>query len=99
MQKRAKEKGFKFPYLYDPTQQIARDYGATYTPEFFVLDQQRKVVYMGALDDSTDASKVKQHHVLAAIQAIQSGKTPELQETVAIGCRIRFERQRRTRRK
>ncbi len=99
MQKRSKEKGFKFPYLYDPTQQIARDYGATYTPEFFVLDQQRKVVYMGALDDSTDASKVKQHHVLAAIQAIQSGKTPKLQETVAIGCRIRFERQRRTRRK
>lgn len=98
MKERAKAKGFQFPYLFDPSQETARNYGATYTPEFFVLNQDRKVVYMGALDDSTDASKVKQQHVLKAIQATLAGEAPEVQETVAIGCRIRFERKRRTRR-
>src|SRR5262249_35060206 len=42
MEERAKEAGFTFPYLYDETQKIALDYGATYTPEFFVLDKDRK---------------------------------------------------------
>jgi len=51
MKERAKEKGFHFSYLFDETQKIARDYGAVYTPEFFVLNKERKVVYMGAMDE------------------------------------------------
>ena len=48
MQERAKEKGFPFLYLFDESQRIARDFGAMYTPEFFVIDKDRKIAYMGA---------------------------------------------------
>jgi peroxiredoxin len=95
MKARAKSQGFNFAYLYDETQQIARDYGATYTPEFFVLDAQRKIAYMGALDDSPAADKVQEQHVAAALTALLAGTQPKVTETVAIGCRIRMERKRR----
>lgn len=97
MKERAEEKGFNFPYLFDETQQIAKDYGATYTPEFFVLDHQRKVAYMGALDDSTKPADVEKRYVADALNAILDSKEPEVKETVAVGCRIRIERLRRTR--
>ena len=99
MKERALAKEFNFPYLFDETQQIARDYGATYTPEFFVLDQARKIAYMGSLDDSPDASQVAKQYVADAVSAVLAGKAPEIKETVAIGCRIRLERQRRRRKK
>ena len=51
MSERAKEKGFPFLYLFDESQKIARDFGAMYTPEFFVIDKDRKIVYMGAMDE------------------------------------------------
>ena len=59
MKKRAKEKGFNFPYLYDATQKIGRDYGAAVTPHVFVLDKDRKIAYMGAVDDNMNVEKVK----------------------------------------
>lgn len=94
MKAKAQEKKFTFPYLYDESQQIAKNYGATRTPEFFVLDQDRKVVYMGALDDNTDASKVTRHYVADAIEAALKGKPAPVAETVPIGCGIRFVRER-----
>ncbi|MDA1052960.1 MAG: thioredoxin family protein [Planctomycetota bacterium] len=97
MQARAKSQGFNFAYLDDESQQIAHDYGATYTPEFFVLDSQRKIAYMGALDDSPAADKVQQQYVAAALTALLDGDQPQVTETVAIGCRIRLERKRRGR--
>ena len=95
MKSRAKSRGFNFVYLHDESQQIARDYGATYTPEFFVLDQQRKIAYMGALDDSPAADKVQEQFVVKALTALLDGQQPKVTETVAIGCRIRLERKRR----
>jgi peroxiredoxin len=95
MQERAKEKGFAFPYLFDESQKIAKDYGATRTPEFFVLDAERKIVYMGAMDDSSDAAKVTKHYVGPAIDAALAGKPADVKETVAVGCNIRFARKRR----
>lgn len=95
MKSRAKSQGFNFAYLYDESQQIARDYGATYTPEFFVLDAQRKIAYMGALDDSPAAEKVEEQYVAAALKALLDGAQPKVTETAAIGCRIRMERKRR----
>ena len=95
MKARAASQSFNFPYLYDETQQIAGDYGATYTPEFFVLDSQRKIAYMGALDDSPAADKVQQQYVAAALTALLDGQHPQVTETVAIGCLIRVERKRR----
>ncbi len=95
MKARAKSQGFNFAYLYDESQQIARDYGAIFTPEFFVLDGERKIAYMGALDDSPAADKVKQQHVVNALTALLDGQQPEVKETIAIGCLIRMERKRR----
>ena len=90
MKQRAEKKKYPFPYLFDETQQIARDYGALFTPEFFVLDRERRVVYMGALDDNSDIAKVKESYLDPAVEAALAGKQPETAETLPVGCRIRF---------
>jgi peroxiredoxin len=97
MKARAKEKDFGFAYLYDPTQKIAKDFGATRTPEFFVFDSQRHLVYQGSMDDSPDGKSVANRYVELAIQATLDSKVVAVKETVPIGCGIRFERTRRTR--
>ena len=94
MKERAEEKGFNFPYLYDDTQQLAKDYGATYTPEFFVLNKDRQIAYMGAFDDNTMADKVTETYVPTAVAAALKNEKPEVTETVARGCTIRWERRR-----
>ena len=100
MKEKAQKKKFPFVYLHDETQKIAKDYGAIFTPEFYVLDQNRKVAYMGSLDDSPDGKKeITKRFVHDAINAVLDGKTPPIPETVSIGCRVRYERTRRTRRK
>ncbi len=91
MKVRAKEKGFTFPYLYDPTQKIAREYGATCTPHWFVLDGDRKIAYMGAFDDNQDASKVKEKYLEKAVDALLAGKKPEVTETRQFGCSIKWD--------
>jgi peroxiredoxin len=98
MKDKAKEKAFQFPYLFDETQKIAKDYGAKRTPEFFVLDQDRKVVYMGALDDSPEGKKVSKRYIEAAVEMTLAGEKIEIAETIPVGCAVRFERTRRTRR-
>ncbi len=94
MTERAKEQDFPYPYLFDETQQIGRDYGASATPNFFVLSPERKVVYMGAMDDASDPVDVKQKFVEEAVAATLAGKKPESGETFARGCGIRYARQR-----
>ena len=94
MQERAKEKGFSFPYLYDESQQIARDYGANFTPEFFVLDKNRKIAYMGAMDDKNKAEDVKVQYLEEAVAAVLRGEKPKTAETQGRGCQIRFARNR-----
>lgn len=96
MKKRAEAKKFPFVYLFDETQQLAKAYGATSTPEFFVLDKSRKIAYMGGFDDSSNAKSVKQHFLADALEAVAAGKKPKTAETVAIGCLIRYERERRS---
>jgi peroxiredoxin len=95
LQARAKEKDFGFQYLSDESQKIAKNYGANFTPEFYVLNKARHVVYMGAMDDSTDATKVQHKHVEAAIAATLKGEKPAVTETVARGCRVRYARERK----
>ena len=60
MKKKADKKKFSFEYLYDETQEIAKKYGATRTPEFFVLNRDRKIAFMGSLDDKTKVEEVKE---------------------------------------
>jgi peroxiredoxin len=86
----AKEKNFNFPYLFDESQKIAKEYGATYTPEFFVLDKNRKIAYMGAMDDTSQAENVKVKFLEPAIEAVAKGQKLEKSETLARGCMIRF---------
>lgn len=96
MKARAEEKKFPFLYLHDAKQQVAKSYGATYTPEFVVLDADRKVVYLGAMDDSPDGKKIEKRYIEDAIAAILAGKTPEVAETPTVGCAVRYVRERRT---
>lgn len=93
MQERAKSKGFNFPYLYDPSQKIAKDLGATRTPEFFVFNKERRLVYTGAMDDNAkDAEKVKKTYVVDAVKAALKGESPEKAETSAVGCGIKWDK-------
>jgi peroxiredoxin len=94
MKIRAEKKKYNFPYLYDETQKIARDFGATYTPEFFVLNKERKVVYMGAMDDKNNESEAKTQFLEPAVAAVLKGAKPDKGETLARGCFIRWKRER-----
>ncbi len=95
MKERATAKGFTFPYIYDESQKIAKAFGANFTPEFFVLNAERKVVYMGAMDDNTDPAAVKNNYLEPAIAAALSGSKPQVAETLAVGCRVRYVRERK----
>jgi thiol-disulfide isomerase/thioredoxin len=97
MKQKAEAKKFEFAYLFDETQKIAKEFGAKYTPEFFVIDGERKVAYMGAMDDSPDGRKVTKSYVDSAIESVLAGGRPDVTETVPIGCRVRMEREPRSR--
>jgi peroxiredoxin len=97
MQVRAKEQSFTFPYLLDASQQIGKAYGATKTPDVFVLQKKGGsmiVKYMGAIDDNIDdPSAVKLKYVELAVDALLSGKEILIHSTKAIGCGIRYKKQ------
>jgi len=91
MKERAKAKGFTFPYIHDPSQKVGINYGASVTPEFFVLNKDRKVVYMGAMDDNQNANKAKTNYLEAAVKAALDGKTPDKAETRPVGCSVKYD--------
>jgi thiol-disulfide isomerase/thioredoxin len=95
MQERAKTKGFNFPYLHDETQQVAKSYGATFTPEFVVLNKDRKVIYLGAMDDSPNGKQITKRYLEDAIAAALTRRTPEITETPAVGCAVRYVKERK----
>ena len=91
MQKRAKERGFQFPYVVDATSDVARAFGASRTPEAFVFDAGGKLVYHGAIDDNhKDAANVDKHYLRDALDALVAGKDIAVKETKAVGCSIKF---------
>ena len=91
MQDRGQEKGFTFPYLLDVGQKIYPRFGATKTPEVYILTQKNlKVEYIGAIDNSSrDASAVTEKYVENAVDALLAGKKIEKTTTRAIGCSIK----------
>ncbi|WJJ96110.1 thioredoxin family protein [Algibacter luteus] len=93
MKKRAKEKGFTFPYLMDEGQKVYPKFGATKTPHMYVLEKTKKgnvVQYIGAIDDNhKDASAVKVKYVENAVDALLNGEEVTQKETKAIGCSIK----------
>lgn len=95
MKQRAEEKKFPFAYLIDETQQVANSYNAIYTPEFFVLNKERKVVFVGAMDDATNSATVTERYVEKAIEAALKGELPTTQRVPARGCAIPYKRSRK----
>ena len=90
MQSYAKEKGFNFLYLFDDGQKIYPQYGATRTPEVYLVDKDLTVRYHGAIDNSArDADSVSEKFLENAIQALEDGKEPSPAKTKAIGCSIK----------
>ncbi|GAC1465416.1 MAG: thioredoxin family protein [Isosphaeraceae bacterium] len=86
-----KKRGENFAYGYDESQAIGVAYGATNTPQFFVLDKNRVIRYMGALDDQPrKEADVKKRYVRDAVDALLAGKSPEIDETRPIGCGIQL---------
>lgn len=90
MKERARDKGFNFPYLHDESQNVGRAYGATVTPEFFVLDKNRKIAYMGAMDDSNRTERVKEKYLEKALAAVLKGEKLTLTETSPRGCSLEY---------
>jgi len=88
---RAKAKAFNFPYLSDASQEVAKAYGATHTPQLFVFDQDRKLRYTGKIDDDWQNPKaVKKQYLREALDALLGGAAPAEAETHAIGCTIKW---------
>lgn len=93
MKQRAKDKAFPFAYIYDETQEVAKTFGALKTPHVYVLDKNRMVRYIGAIDDnSEDAAAVKEKYAENALDALLAGKEVAVKETKAIGCGIKWKK-------
>ena len=91
MVKRSQDKSFNFPYVRDETQEVAKAYAATRTPEVFLLDAQRIVRYHGAIDDNyDDPNAVREHYLRNALDAVLEGKTPPRAETPPVGCTVKW---------
>lgn len=105
MKEHAAKYGYDFTYVYDDSQELGRALGATRTPEYFVFDKERKLVYMGAIHDSparvkSDGSIVYTRgepttlYARDAVLATLAGKPVPTAETAAQGCSVEYEQQR-----
>jgi peroxiredoxin len=90
MQKRSREQGFTFDYLYDEPQAVARALEAERTPEVFVYDRERRLRYHGAIDDNRDETGVSQQYLRDALDAVLAGQDPPLAETPPVGCTVKW---------
>lgn len=94
MAEEAKTAGYSFPYLYDATQSVAKAYRAACTPDFFLFDRGRRLVYRGQLDASRPGNgiPVTGKDLRAALDAVLAGKAPSLLQTPSMGCNIKWKR-------
>ena len=94
MVERAREKGFKFPYVRDETQDVARAYGALRTPHFYVFDGDRKLRYTGRMDDNPRVARAETTRELHdALDALLEGKAPAVPVTNPVGCNVKWKGQ------
>jgi thioredoxin-related protein len=92
MKNYAKSMGYTFPYLIDQNSAVANAFGAKTTPHIYLFDENKKLVYKGAIDDNfRDISQVKETYLLDAIQQMVSGVDIKIKETNAKGCSIKRE--------
>ncbi len=92
MAKVARKKGFTFPYLYDESQNIAMIYHAACTPDFFLFDGDRKLVYRGQMDDSRPGNgiPVTGEDLRAALDAVLKGERVSAIQKPSMGCNIKW---------
>ncbi len=97
MREQAERLGWRFPYLLDEMQEVARAYEAACTPDFFLFDGEMKLVYRGQLDDSRPRRKdfgndipVTGKDLRAALDAVIAGKRPDTNQRSSIGCNIKW---------
>jgi thiol-disulfide isomerase/thioredoxin len=92
MASEASDAGYRCPYLYDETQDVARAFGAACTPDFFLFDAGHRLAYRGQLDDSrpSNGKPVTGADVRAAISAVLEGKAPAANQRPSIGCNIKW---------
>ena len=93
MQIKAKSERFNFPYLQDKKQNVVKQFGATYTPQSFVIWKNKKgtfdIKYQGAIDDNASEPEKAEHHYLkAAVDELLSGKLVTNPKSISFGCRI-----------
>lgn len=82
---------FTFPYLYDEPQKAARDYGAACTPDFFMFDKDRRLVYRGQFDDTRPGRGAPTGADLrAAADAVLEGRAPSAAQRPSVGCSIKW---------
>jgi len=88
----AEERGYRFPYLYDETQEVAKSYHAACTPEFFGFDGEQKLAYRGQMDSSRPDSgvPVTGEDLRAALDAVLAGQDPAETQTPSLGCNIKW---------
>ena len=91
MRRLAREEGWKFPFLFDEGQEVARAYRAACTPEFYLFDEDRRLVYRGQLDDSRPGKADPTGHDLrVAIDAVFSGDRIPEDQRPSVGCNIKW---------
>jgi len=92
MVREAEDRGYPFPYLYDETQEVAKAYHAACTPDFYVFDAGRKLVYRGQLDPSRPGSDVPVtgSDLRAAVDALLAGRPPLAEQIPSLGCNIKW---------
>jgi hypothetical protein len=92
MRAEAAEAGYDFPYLLDETQAVAKAYRAACTPDFYLFDAGRRLVYRGQFDDSRPGNSrpVTGADLRAATDVVLAGRTPDAQQTPSIGCNIKW---------
>jgi len=89
-----KSAGYIFPYLYDASQAVAKAYHAACTPDFFLFDRGRRLVYRGQFDDSRPGNgvPVTGKDLRAALDAVLAGKPSSTFQSPSIGCNIKWKR-------
>lgn len=85
-------RGYAFPYLHDPTQEVAKAYRAACTPDFFLFDGSQRLVYRGQMDDSrpSNGKPVTGADLRAALDQLLAGKPPLAHQTASLGCNIKW---------
>src|SRR5207244_12692581 len=92
MEEEARAVGYEFPYLFDETHEVASAYRAACTPDFFVFDGGRRLVYRGQFDDSRPANRrnVTGADLRAALDAVLTGRAVTLEQQPSMGCNIKW---------